>query len=271
MSMAWSVRSRTVRLGLVASMLGLVSLARRCPGRRGGGHHADDAVSGRRGRARARPSASTSTITTARGDPGGPVGHRRPERLDGEPCGAVDSPSTASQTDGTIHAHQGDPRCDRPGDRDCRDQRIVVHGVTTAKNTDSLSGRRPRLAQRRRERDPDDGHAAAQGRVRHQLHLHADPHEQHRRRPAVQCDRDRPRRLDGHGAGRFQRAGGERGGQGRQQHSRDRDRQARRRHDRRRLPDRGRCHERQPDGPRGPPGRDHRELQAHDVHRRTTC
>ena len=164
----------------------------------------------------------------------------------------------ASQTDGTSTPTKVTLGVTVPATATAGTTRIVVHGVTTAKSTDSLI-----LDVRV---SPNAAGSVTLTTDTPQLKGASDTSFTFSLTLTNSTADDLPFSATATGPDGWtvtaqvgtQRAGGERGRQGRQQHARDRDRQACRWHGRRRLPDRGRRDERQPDGPRGPPGHHHR-------------
>ena len=218
-AVAWSVRSRTLRLGLAASLLGLASLAAAVP------VGAADAVTlttpfpaiavspG------SNPSFDITVTTAAAGRVDLAVG-KVPDgwtavlRGGGFTIDGVESPGGST-------GDQGDPERHRPGRRD-RDHATDRRARHDQGWLDDPVGRRPGDAQCRRQRDPDHRYATGQGRLERKLQLQPHADQRHARGPAVQRHRHRARRLDRHRPGRDHRAGRQRRRQGRRDDARSR-------------------------------------------------
>ena len=203
-AVAWSVRSRTLRLGLVASILGLASLAAAVP------VGAADAVTlttpfpaiavapG------SNPSFDITVTTAAAGRVDLAVG-KVPDgwtavlRGGGFTIDGVESPGGST-------GDQGDPQRHGPGRRDRGDHAADRRARHDPGRLDDPVGRRPGDAQCRRQRDPDHRYAAGQGRLECELQLQPHADQRHPRGPAVQRRRRRPGRLDGHRPGRDSQA-----------------------------------------------------------------
>ena len=248
MSTPWTVRSRLARVALVASMLGLASLAGAAPV---GAADAITLTTPYPAIAVAPGATPSFDISVKTATPGRvdllvgtvPDGWTALLHGGGYTIDSVESPDGTPGDQVTLNVTV-------PADAAGGTQRIDVKGTTAGGASATLTVELRVSPNAAGDVTLTTDFAAPQGRVERDVHVHADAHQRHARRPPIQRVGDWSGRLDRHGPDGLAGAGGQRCRQGRQHEPGHRHGQALERRRRRRLPDRGRRHEREPVGAR---------------------